>query len=233
MKIDLAIIPARAGSIGVPGKNIAELGGVPLIAWTVRAALASNCFRRVIVSTDGRDIIEAAKAAGAEVPFVRPRELATSHARSIDVIHHALSATQTTGSFALMQPTSPFRGAHHIQGSVEMFRGTADAAKALISVSRGAPAAWLFNQTTRGELRPLRVPEHAAIHRRQDGEPTFAPNGAIYLCQTESFHAHNSLFPQGLLSYPMGVIDSLDIDDPEDLALARAIVAADLRRIDQ
>ena len=129
--LDLAIITARAGSVGLPGKNVAELGGVPLIAWTVRAAMASRCFRRVIVSTDGPAIMSAARAAGAEVPFVRPAELATSAARSSDVVLHALSATKTTGAFALLQPTSPFRSAEHIRQAVRIYDGTPSPASCL------------------------------------------------------------------------------------------------------
>lgn len=232
--IDIALIPARAGSVSLPGKNIADLGGQPLIAWTVRAALASNCFKRVIISTDGHEIAAAARAAGAEVPFMRPADLATSQARSNDVIRHALEATGTNGSFALIQPTSPFRAAAHIREAVQMFLA-GKGSKALISVAKGKPAAWLFSQTAEGQLHPIQNTESAScaiVYRRQDAQPTFAPNGAVYLCQTQVFSARDTLFPKELLGYPMGEIDSLDIDEPEDLALARAIVAANLRGID-
>ena len=231
MTIDLAIIPARAGSVGLTGKNIADLGGAPLIAWTVRAALASGCFKRVIVSTDGPEIAEAARAAGAQVPFMRPAKLATSHARSNDVILHALGAMESAQTFAMMQPTSPFRAARHIVEAVRQFDAS-PSNPALISVAKGKPAAWLFSRTEDGRLQALQGRDGAAVYRRQDAQATFAPNGAIYLCQADVFRARNTLFPEGLIGYPMGEIDSLDIDDAEDMALARAIVAADLRRMD-
>lgn len=227
--LDLAIITARAGSVGLPGKNVAELGGVPLIAWTVRAAMASRCFRRVIVSTDGPAIMSAARAAGAEVPFVRPAELATSAARSSDVVLHALSATKTTGAFALLQPTSPFRSAEHIRQAVRIYDGTPS--PAVVSVGKGKPAAWQFTTDETGRLQPLAraVP---AVSRRQDAEPLLAPNGALYLCDAKTFRDQGTLFPDGVAGYLMGHIDSLDIDEEEDLALARAIVDARLRVID-
>jgi CMP-N,N'-diacetyllegionaminic acid synthase len=228
--IDLAIIPARAGSVGLPGKNVAELGGVPLIGWTVRAAIASAMFKTVLVSTDGADIARAAGNWGAQVPFVRPSELATADARSVDVISHALDATQTNGTFALLQPTSPFRSSHHLRQAVAMFEDNAK--NAVVSVSKGKPSAWLFSRSEAGILSRLTSPQ-ALVHRRQDSEATFAPNGAIYLCTRSQFEQEQGLFPLGVLGFVMDEIDSLDIDDAEDLALARAVAEAGLRKIDR
>lgn len=227
--IDLALIPARAGSKGVPGKNIAKLGGLPLIAWTIRAALASGLFGRVIVSTDGDEIASAAQAAGAEVPFLRPAHLATAQARSVDVVRHALDATGTQGRFALLQPTSPFRNARHLREAAA--RLGADPAASVVSVVKGKPLPWHFSMDANHQM--TRVAAGAAlVHRRQDAAPLHTPNGALYLCHADRFRAEETLFFDDTLGYAMTQIDSLDIDDPEDLELARAVVGQGLRKVD-
>lgn len=227
--IDLALIAARAGSEGVPGKNIADLGGVPLIAWTIRAALASGLFERVIVSTDAAGIAAAALAAGAEVPFLRPAHLATSEARSVDVVRHALDATGTQGRFALLQPTSPFRNAGHLREAAARF--DASPAASLVSVVKGKPLPWQFSMDAEGRMTRVAA-DAGLVHRRQNAAPLHTPNGALYLCHADRFRADETLFFNDTRGYAMSQIDSLDIDDPEDLALARAVVGQGLRRID-
>lgn len=227
--IDLALITARAGSQGLPGKNVAELGGVPLIAWTVRAVLASGLFDRVVVSTDGAEIAAAARAAGAEVPFLRPADLATAEARSVDVVRHALQALGVAGRFALLQPTSPFRNAHHLRAAAE--RLEAGVGASLVSVVGAKPASWHFRLDEAGRLHGASA-VGVRPHRRQDTAPLYTPNGAIYLSETERFLATMDFYSGDTIGYEMSRIDSLDIDDPEDLELARAIVAQRLRTID-
>ncbi|WP_272010088.1 acylneuraminate cytidylyltransferase family protein [Roseovarius sp. ZX-A-9] len=223
--IDIAFITARAGSVGLPGKNIRPLGGRPLIAWTVQAALASGCFRRVVVSTDGADIAAAAQEAGAEVPFMRPAELAQSNTPSVDVLRHAIEATGNPEVFALLQPTSPFRSAQHIRRAAELFeKGSADA---LVSVSPSKPLSWHFGMSSDGMLRPAQ--DRTMDTRRQDGVGYFTPNGAIYICRTEAFVERGTLFQPETLGLELGVLDSLDIDELEDFQLAEAIVAQGLR----
>lgn len=227
--IDLAIIPARAGSQGLPGKNIAKLGNHPLIAWTVRAACVSKIFKRVIVSTDGKDIAAKAEEAGAEIPFIRPSYLATPEAGSTDVVQHALNEIQVDGSFALLQPTSPFRNAKHLISATSKFQDSK--CESLISVVKSKPLSWQFLQEKNGAL--IRVSQDRNIaHRRQDAEFLVTPNGAMYFCTVESFRINGGLFPKNTLSYQMSLIDSLDIDDADDLKLAQAIVDQGLRGID-
>jgi CMP-N-acetylneuraminic acid synthetase len=228
--IELAIIPARAGSQGLPGKNIADLGGFPLIAWTVRAACSSGVFKRVIVSTDGDEIAALATVAGAEVPFMRPVYLATPEARSTDVVLHALDMCGTEGNFALLQPTSPFRNARHLKEAVAQYQE--GKARSLVSVTKGKPLQWQFSCMPDGRLAPI-AEDQGTLHRRQDAVPLYTPNGAIYLCSTSAFRASESLFFTDTLGYKMSQIDSIDIDEPDDLILAGAIVEQKLRIIDQ
>ena len=227
-KIDLCIIPARGGSVGVPRKNVANLAGYPLIHWTIRAALASNCFERVIVSTDDYQIASEAQKAGAEVPFIRPASLATSTAPSSYVIEHALQHFPEVLTFGLLQPTSPFRSAAHIGEAVSSFRMAE--ALSLVSVQKAKPVAWCF-QGIDGYL--VRQSEAEVISRRQDAAETYSLNGAIYLCETGSFQRNSGIPLPGAKYYVMGGIDSIDIDDWEDFALASAIADSRLRTIDQ
>lgn len=224
--IDLALIPARAGSIGLPGKNIRTLGGLPLIAWTIRAALQSELFERVVVTTDSAEIGELSRAHGAEIPFLRPAALATATATSADVVAHALETLEVTERFALLQPTSPFRSAQHLREAAMQFAGT----PTLVSVVAAKPAAWLREIDAQGGLHALQPSKDIA--RRQDAAPTVLPNGAIYLAEAKRFLRDRTLLHEGGAGYRMGTIDSLDIDDGEDFELAEAVVATGLRRPD-
>lgn len=227
--MEFALITARAGSQGLPGKNVADLGGVPLIAWTVRAALGSGVFGRVVVSTDSAEIAAAARAAGAEVPFLRPADLATAEARSVDVVRHALTTLGVTGRFALLQPTSPFRNAHHLRAAAARLEACGCAS--LVSVVAAKPLSLYFRLDETGQLHRASAAEPRP-HRRQDTAPLYTPNGAIYLSETERFLATMDFHSEDTIGYEMSRIDSLDIDDPEDLELARAIVGQHLRAID-
>ena len=113
----LAVITARGGSKGVPGKNLRPLAGKPLLSWTVEAALCAKCVTRTIVSTDAPEIADVAVKAGAEAPFLRPAELASDTASSADVVVHALEQCPGYDYVLLLQPTSPLRTADDIDAA--------------------------------------------------------------------------------------------------------------------
>ena len=121
----LALIPARGGSKGLPRKNVRNICGKPLIAWSVEAAKKCRYTDAVVVSTDDREIADAAQSAGAAVPFMRPAELATDAASSMDVILHAISYFEKKGEsfdvLVLLQPTSPLRDSGHVEEALDMF----------------------------------------------------------------------------------------------------------------
>lgn len=227
--IDLAIIPARGGSVGLPGKNIRLLGGLPLIAWTVRAALASSRFLRVVVDTDDEDIAAVGKACGAEVPFLRPAYLATSTTSSADVVRHCLDRLAVDRDFALLQPTSPFRCARHLRDAVDQYRQSG--APSVIGVTNGKPVEWALTVGEGGVLSSA-FERAAEVARRQDATPVVMPNGALYLTSSAKFRDCGSFRPAGAAGYLMGMIDSIDIDTAEDFAVAEAVVAAGLRGVD-
>lgn len=222
MIFDLALIPARAGSKGLPGKNVRTLAGRPLIAWTVAAALESRLFTRIVVSTDSQEIADAAREAGAQIPFLRPASLATDEATSADVVRHALATCSVKGHFALLQPTSPFRTGRHIREAAALYEDCNP--PAVVGTMAAKPLAWTYVVGAEGAMAP--AIECAEVTRRQDGGTLAQPNGSLYLTSAEQFAHSGSLLPQGSLAYPMDVIASIDIDGSDDFALAEAVAAA-------
>lgn len=150
----LALIPARAGSMRVPGKNIRALHGHPLIAYTVAAARRSGAFSRVVVSTDSEEIAEIAVTYGAEVPWLRPPELAGPLSRDIEWVRHALDALDDAGTaeaFALLRPTSPLRSPESVTSAVQQLLGdpAADSLRAVEPCTQHPGKMWVLDGTER------------------------------------------------------------------------------------
>jgi len=223
----LLLIPARGGSKGIPGKNIATLGGKPLIAWTIEQAL--QCGQgRVLVSTDSEEIATVARDAGAEVPFLRPAELAGDEAGSFEVAEHALNWVETSSGelpelLVLLQPTSPFRTVDDIVAAVRVVENSV--APAVIGVCEANPHPWMTRQIGPNGLLDyfVKVPEH--IKRRQDFPPAYVVNGAIYVIRARVLLEKKTFQPAGTLAYVMPQERSLDIDLPSDLQLAEWMAA--------
>ncbi len=217
MKI-LGIIPARGGSKGIPKKNIKLLGGRPLIAYTIDAALGSS-LDRVIVSTDCPEIAAASSSCGAEV-MMRPAELAEDSTPTLPVLQDVLR--RTGGSFdavMTLQPTSPFRTAAHINEAIEIFRADSEA-DSLVSVVE-VPHAFTPQKIMTFDCRYLIG--STEVKRRQETEKYYARNGAaIYITRTEKLSEF--VFGGRILPYFMKKIDSFDIDDPEDWEIAERII---------
>jgi N-acylneuraminate cytidylyltransferase len=139
----LAIIPARGGSKRLPGKNKRPLAGKPLVEWTIAAALGSRRVARALVSTDDPEMADLARNAGAEVPFLRPPDLATDTADSVGVARHALEFLAGRGEFydaiALLQPTSPLRTSAHIDAAVELMKQRQATAVISVCVAEHTP----------------------------------------------------------------------------------------------
>lgn len=220
----LAIIPARGGSKGVPRKNIAPLGGKPLIAWTIEAALAARCVSRTIVSTDSPEIAEAARAAGADVPFLRPDHLASDTATTLDVIAHARQACPGFDVLLVLQPTSPLRQAADIDAAFAQMM--ASGAESCTSVCEADTPPWLmYRQTETGFVESVLPPWPGGM-RRQDLPPVYVLNGALYFVKTTAFDATGQLLPKPTAGYVMPVQTSIDIDTHNDLQRAEVALAA-------
>lgn len=220
----LAIIPARGGSKGVPRKNIAPLGGKPLIAWTIEAALAARCVTRTIVSTDSPEIADVARAAGAEVPFLRPDHLASDTATTLDVISHARNACPGFDVLLVLQPTSPLRRGADIDAAFAQM--IASGAESCTSVCEADTPPWLmYRQNEAGYVESVLPPWPGGM-RRQDLPPVYVLNGALYFVKTTAFDATGKLLPTPTAGYIMPAQASIDIDTHDDFRRAEAALSA-------
>ena len=223
----LALITARGGSKRLPKKNILKLANKPLIAWTIEASLKSPYIDEVIVSTDDVEIAEISRSYGADVPFIRPPELATENASSIDVLKHAVLTLKNLDRhfdyLILLQPTSPLRKATHINEAIQMY--VDKKAKVVISVCEVShPIEWagllpddlsmddFFSQELQGK-------------RVQDLPQRYRLNGAIYIINIHEFLKHNSIMlKEGSYGFIMGREDSVDIDNHIDFKFAEFLI---------
>ena len=220
----LAVIAARGGSKGLPGKNVADLGGRPLVAWSVAAGKGSRYLDRLILTSDDPKIIRAARAAGCEVPFVRPSRLATDTASIYPVLFHALDALKESYDYiVLLQATSPLRLADDIDACIRLCHRAG--APAVVSVCRAAKSPqWMFTLDSRHRLRHMSKIRRVA-DRRQELAPAYILNGAVYVARTAWLRKHGDFVGPETRGYVMPPERSVDIDTGLDLLLARALVA--------
>ena len=232
MKV-LGIITARGGSKGVPGKNLNLLGGKPLLAYTVEAAV-DTAVDRLILSTDDPKIADAGRALGCDVPFMRPPELARDETPHLPVIQHAVRWLQEQQGYladvvVTLQPTSPLRSAIDISGALRMLElSGADSVVSVTEVSPHAHPMRMLRLDARGEatLFVTGDPVRKRINRRQDMPPAFVMNGAVYACRTHVLFANDpSLYGNRVVAYPMPADRSISIDSFEDWAEAEAALA--------
>ncbi|MEP0713747.1 acylneuraminate cytidylyltransferase family protein [Algoriphagus sp.] len=184
MKI-LGLIPAREGSKGIPGKNSRTLGHQPLIAYSIKDGIAAHQLNNVTVSTDGADIAKIAIAYGAEVPFIRPKELAQDHTTSLAVVLHALEFFENQGEFfdavCLLQPTSPFRPPGFVDACIEKFVSTdADCLISVLEVPHEYNPHWTFEMDEEGAMS-IATGETTLIPRRQELPMAYHRDGSVYI----------------------------------------------------
>lgn len=223
---NLAIIPARSGSKGLPDKNIRELAGKPLMAYTIEAALDSGIFETVMVSTDSAKYADIAKEYGAEVPFLRSTAASSDLASSWDVVLEVLERYHEMGkefdALMLLQPTSPLRTEQNIREAYEeMIRKKADAVVSLC-------------ETEHSPLQCNVLPESLSLahfirteakgKRRQDMKRYYRLNGAIYLTKVRFFLENRDIYAGRCFAYLMSRMNSVDIDDEFDFIVAECIL---------
>ena len=220
----LALIPARGGSKGLPGKNIRPLAGKPLIAWSIDAARASAWVTEIVVSSEDAAILAAARAHGVATPFVRPAELAQDDTPSLAVVWHALEHLPEFDWLVLLQPTSPLRSAEDIDGALA--RCWALNAPACVSVS-DAPCTpwWLFRLDGEHRLHSF-MPESERPQRRQDAPTLHTLNGAVYVARVDWLRQTRSFLSAETRAWPMPAERSVDIDSLLDFQLAETLIAA-------
>lgn len=223
----LAIIMARGGSKRLPNKNILEFNGKPLIAWTIGAAKKSRYIDRVIVTTDSPQIAEIAKEYGADVPFIRPGDLASDTATSMDTALHALDFIKTGEGkeydyLAQLQPTSPLRTEKHIDEAIELLLSDENLdAVSSFYVWEKKPQ-WLHCENENGLLETCLEMKESYVNAKD----YLIPNGAIALVKTATIYAERTFYPKKIKAYIMDRNDSADIDTIEDFKLAEMFVKA-------
>lgn len=224
----LGVIPARGGSKGVPRKNIRELGGKPLIAWTIEAALESR-LDRVIVSSDDDEIVAIARQYGDLAPFVRPAELATDSARTLPVVQHAVACVERehgeVDSIVLLQPTTPLRTAGDIDNGLTRMRETdCDAVVSVVEVGGYHPFRMkrivagdrLINFIDQGfeDMRP-----------RQELPPVYIREGSLYIARRGLVMDQDTLVGGDVRAIVVEADNSVNIDTEADFQRAERIIA--------
>ncbi len=225
----LGIIPARGGSKRLPGKNIKPLGGIPLIAWTIRTARESGICVDLIVSTDDAEIAAVSQHYGAAVPSLRPAFLATDTASSMDVVLHVLNEYEEdhgdVNGVVLLQPTSPFRTASTIRQGAELF----EKHKGVRSVVSLSPVeshpAWCFHIVGEdNNIRPLMGWE-GTRKRSQDLDSLYALNGGLYIASPAQLRKQEGFInEESLAVIASDWVESIDIDTELDWLLAEAVL---------
>ena len=226
----VAVVPARGGSKGLPGKNIKNLNGKPLISYTIEAALKCDAISRVVCSTDDAEIAKIALIAGAEVPFLRPKHLSTDEAPTPPVIEHAIHYIESQENkkvdiVVTLQPTSPLRNNLHIERALSQFFG--GCYDSLVSVRTGHSPWWMFT-IENDEAKPLLSPKEAIDPfnlGRQNLPTIYEINGAIYITNRDFLEHSSSIISRNNCDlYIMSQEDSLDIDTMVDFKITEEIL---------
>jgi CMP-N,N'-diacetyllegionaminic acid synthase len=226
----IAIIPARGGSKGIPGKNIAPLLGHPLIAYSIAASLASRSISRTIVSTDAEEIAEIARRYGAEVPFMRPAEFSTDMSTDRDFLMHALGwlaehENARPDYIVHLRPTTPLREPEVIDDAVRLFRDTASATSLRSAhLASKTPYKW-FEMDASGYFKGIRPddprPEYYNLPR-QSFPPVYDPNGYVDVLRVSQLLNSPSVHGGAILGFVTPFCHELD--SPEDLLLMNYLV---------
>lgn len=218
----LAIIPARSGSKGLRDKNIIELCGKPLMAYSIEAAKESGLFSRVIVSTDSERYAEIARSFGAEV-MMRGEELSSDNASTFAVIKDVLArAGETFDSLTLLQPTSPMRNAEHIKAAMKLFEQRLDGYDFLVSVCPAAHGNILV-KPVEDDLSMKHFDTDFKNYKRQ-AFADYSPNGAIYIAKPEKYLEKGHFYGESSTAFIMDRLSSVDIDDELDYKFARLLM---------
>lgn len=217
----LGIIPARGGSKGVPRKNIRDLAGKPLIAWTIEEAKKSRYIDRLILSSEDDEIIEVAKEYGCEVPFKRPLELAQDDAQGIEPVLHAIEQCPGYDYVVLLQPTSPLRTVEDIDGCIEKL--LASDADFCVSVTEPDKSPYWMYTVENDRMIPL-ILQDELVARRQDLPKIYALNGAVYVGRINKLLNTKSFVTNESLAYLMSQAKSFDIDTERDFIISEFFI---------
>jgi CMP-N,N'-diacetyllegionaminic acid synthase len=225
----LGIITARGGSKGVPRKNVRDLGGKPLLAWTAEAARDASRLARTVLSTDDPEIAAVGRSAGIDVPFMRPAELALDSTPSLPVLQHTVQTLEAAGdrydAICLLQPTNPFRKPDTIDRCIELLASSgADSVVTVLPVPAEYNPHWVFFQDSAGALVPAM--KGPLVARRQELPPAFHREGSVYVVKRDVLVDGGSLYGSRTIGYPVDPRDCVNIDTLEDWARAEQLLAS-------
>lgn len=223
----MGLITARGGSKGVPRKNVSQVAGKPLIAWTIDAAKSAKTIDRLIVSTDDEQIARISREWGAEVPFTRPADLARDDSPHVDCVIHALEQMRDHAGYepdylVLLQPTSPLRTSADIDAAVNL--ALQQDVDAVVSVCETHDHPFLVRRMDAGGVLSPFMPCDLDYARRQDLPAAFAMNGAIYVNRVSRLLASRKIECDNPLGYVMPPERSLQIDTPWDMRLCELVL---------
>lgn len=222
----LCVVPARGGSKGIPEKNIKEINGKPLIAYTIEEAKKSKYITRIIVSTDDMKISTISEKYGAEIPYIRPKHLAEDSSPTVEVIIDLVQKLKekenyTPDYICVLQCTSPLRTAQDVDGAIKKLLNTEmDGCVSVCEVEINPYWTNVFNQ----EKLEYFIPEGKKILKRQDLPKIYRLNGAIYVVKTKAFLDEKSLEVENSTGYIMSEESSIDIDTIIDFKIAEIIM---------
>lgn len=214
----LGLIVARGGSKGVPRKNIREVGGMPLIGWTIQAAKKSRRLDRVVLSTDSEEIAEIARGMGCEVPFLRSAELAMDDTSAIGVVLDAIERVPGYDRIVLLQATSPLRQAQDIDAGIELCEREKSSSCVSVTLTSKSPE-WMYRLDAKNHLRP--IVEGPPLLRRQDADKAYVLNGALYVAAIPDLIASKSFLNANTVAYVMPTHRSIDVDTEMDLRIVQ------------
>jgi CMP-N,N'-diacetyllegionaminic acid synthase len=224
----LALIPARGGSKGLPGKNLKPLLGKPLVTWSIEAAILSPSIDSVLLSTDDQKIAEVGESAGARVPFIRPPSLSDDTASSIDVVLHALGFLEAAGEkydiVILLEPTSPQRDFGDIEQALKLLITTNARAAVGVTKAECSHPDFIYRMQDDLRLEPYIKRTESQHIRRQDIEPLYFLEGSIYISFVDSLREHHSFYHQNTIGYELPKWKSLEIDDLDDFVMVEALL---------
>lgn len=221
----LAIIPARGGSKGLKRKNILPFAGKPLISYSIDSGRQSTYIDRIVVSTEDKEIAEISVKHGADVPFLRPEELATDQSTTLDVLRHTILTIEELNktkieNIVLLQPTSPLRTYVHVDKAFEEFLKVER--QPVVSVTKTNTHPHLTKRIVDGRLADF-IESPKRITRRQDLEEAYELNGAIYITKRDTIIEENCIYSDVVFPFIMAKEFSVDIDDKLDFIYAEML----------
>jgi CMP-N,N'-diacetyllegionaminic acid synthase len=223
----IAIIPARGGSKGLPGKNIRPLLGKPLIGWSIEQAFASKYIDEVVVSSDCPEIIEISRKFGANVPFKRPAKLASDNSTTIDVLIHCLDwfeeKNKSFDILVLLEPTSPIREVSDIDNSLRILISKEQGSVVSVCKTEGQNPAFCFKKNDDSKINPYLEIQPTNL-RRQEIEPVYFLDGTIYSSFTSSLRNQKSFYHNCTFGFEVPKWKSLEIDDIVDFSMVESVM---------